>query len=348
MPWVGFRTLAAEPAQTARRWLRRGVVVLLPAVLPACHSLDPGVEQHYASPPSASAARMSLPPAPHMPRSSRDALALERHGARQPLKAAPLHSGVREGHREPGSRGVVATTVDAAHRELPPPAIEHLPARPCRVAVLGDSLSDVKSGGGGYLQVLQRTCPRCTIDNFAKGASMVVQMRRRFESTVAPVLDRYSHLIVFGGVNDVYSDETAGRTPERITRDLSAIYERARAAGTRVVAINVAPWGGFKRYFNKRRGEATLAVNTWLKEQEGAGRLDNVVDAYRALSCGVPERLCPHFERPFKDGIHFGPAGHEVLGRELVAEAFATCPADSARADAGVSVIAHEAILSGP
>lgn len=214
--------------------------------------------------------------------------------------------------------------------ELPPPPAAGAPEtrRPYTVAVLGDSLSDPKVGGGGYLAYVQERCPKTRIDNFAKGGWMVNQMRRRFEEEVLtdPVpAGAYSHLVVFGGVNDLYSDLTAGRTPAKIQADLSRIYERARERGMKVVALTVAPWGGFTRYFNPQRGEATLAVNAWIAEQRTRGVVDVVVDAYSLLSCGVPEKLCPDYEPPFRDGLHFGKAGQKVLGKALYEAAFKDC-----------------------
>ena len=48
---------------------------------------------------------------------------------------------------------------------------------------------------------------------------MVNQMRRRFDDDVfGPGKPAYTHVIVFGGVNDLYSDLTAGRTPALIER----------------------------------------------------------------------------------------------------------------------------------
>ena len=136
---------------------------------------------------------------------------------------------------------------------------------------------------------------------------------------------RYTHLIVFGGVNDLYSDLTAGRTVEKISRDLAAMYQAAHERGMRVVAITVAPWGGFSRYYNARRGAATLALNDWIRRQLDSGGVDNVVDAYALLSCGDPERLCEGYRAPFRDGLHFGPAGHRVLAQALFARVFHEC-----------------------
>jgi lysophospholipase L1-like esterase len=194
--------------------------------------------------------------------------------------------------------------------------------RICRVAALGDSLTDYRSGGGGYLRILEKRSPESEFVNFGKGGDMVNQMRKRFEAEIAgepPA--RFTHLIVFGGVNDLYSDETAGRTNSRIERDLSAIYERAHARGWRVVAVTVAPWGGFARWFTPRRGAATKALNAWIAN----GPADAVVDAYALLSCGDPERLCPDYTPPFKDGLHFGKKGHEALGEALHRAEFERC-----------------------
>jgi hypothetical protein len=71
-------------------------------------------------------------------------------------------------------------------------------------------------------------------------------MRRRFEAEGLPKLPGgFTELVVFGGVNDLYSDETAGRSVAKIQKDLSAIYAAGKRNGLRVIAFTVAPWGGF-------------------------------------------------------------------------------------------------------
>jgi lysophospholipase L1-like esterase len=195
-----------------------------------------------------------------------------------------------------------------------------------RIAAIGDSLTDEHSHGGRFLRVLRRHCPETRIDNYGKGGDMVNQMRRRFDRQIVSLpAGTYTHLVVFGGVNDLYSDLSAGRTVAKITADLSHMYEVARSLGMRVVAVTVAPWGGFKRYYNERRAQSTLELNRWIVEQSQTGRIDTVVDAYALLSCGDPERLCDEYSRPFKDGLHFGPEGHERLGASLLEAAFTHC-----------------------
>jgi len=193
------------------------------------------------------------------------------------------------------------------------------------VAAIGDSLTDPRSHGGGYLEYLKTRCPTIEIDNFGKGATMVNQMRRSFEKQVVASPKHYTHLVVFGGVNDLYSDLTAFRTPAKIEADLGYMYGWGKANGVRVVALTVAPWGGFTRYFNPSRADATHAVNAWIRQQASDGRVDQVVDAYALLSCGDPDSLCDRFFKPFRDGIHFGPEGQQLLGQALYQGAFSDC-----------------------
>jgi lysophospholipase L1-like esterase len=190
---------------------------------------------------------------------------------------------------------------------------------------MGDSLTDYRSAGGTFIHVLQRRCPESTFDNYGKGGEMTNQMRRRFARQLfGPNKPSYSHVVVFGGVNDLYSDKTAHRTNPKIQADLLQMYQLAREAGAQVVALTVAPWGGFKRYFSPARAETTRALNRWIQAQEGAS-VDAVVDTVPLLSCGNAERLCPRYVPPFNDGLHFGKAGHEVLGEALWNRVFADC-----------------------
>ena len=197
---------------------------------------------------------------------------------------------------------------------------------PVVVAAMGDSLTDARSHGGKFLDLLRKRCPASRFDNYGKGGEMVNQMRRRFAGDLfGPSKPAYTHVIVFGGVNDLYSDLTAGRTPALIERDLAAMYEEAHQHGVKVVAVTVAPWGGFTRYFNPSRGAATLEVNRWIVAQRDAGAVEVAIDAYGLLSCGDSTALCPDLVAPFKDGLHFGSGGHERLGEALFAQAFSGC-----------------------
>ena len=195
------------------------------------------------------------------------------------------------------------------------------------VAALGDSITDDKHGGGGYLDFARKACPQSVFYNFGKGGDMTNQMLRRLKSDLLPVVEQrgIDTLIVYGGVNDLYSDLTAGRKNEVIEKDLATIYALAKAAGLRVVAITVSPWGGFTKYYNARRGDNTQLLNSWILEMAEKGEVDEVVDSYPLLSCGNSERLCPEYENIHADGLHPGPLGHQKLGQRLVEVALPHC-----------------------
>ena len=191
--------------------------------------------------------------------------------------------------------------------------------------MIGDSLSDEAVGGGGFLRFLRERCPQVRFDNRAKGGFMVNQMRKRLETKVLPEGASYSHAIVFGGVNDLYSDQTAGRTLSRIEADLTQIYSELRQRSVLVIAITVTPWGGFTRWHTPARAQNTQTLNGWILEQAAQGTISAALDAYPLLSCGTPTHLCPELSAPFKDGLHFGKLGHQKLGQALYDLAFQGC-----------------------
>lgn len=154
---------------------------------------------------------------------------------------------------------------------------------------------------------------------------MVNQIRKRLETEVLPEGNRYSHAIVFAGVNDLYSDRSANRSLSRIEADLTKIYDTLAARGTEVIAITVAPWGGFKRWYTSERGRNTLTLNAWILDKAANGVIGDAVDAYPLLSCGDPERLCPELAAPYKDGLHFGKLGHRKISDALLAGPFRGC-----------------------
>ncbi len=191
--------------------------------------------------------------------------------------------------------------------------------------VLGDSLTDERVGGGGYVRILRERCSNVSFDNRAKGGFMVNQIKKRLETEVLKEGNAYSHAIVFGGVNDLYSDQTANRSLTRIEADLSRIYTDLQARGTDVIAITVTPWGDFKRWFTPARSQNTQSLNAWILARPAAGAVKATLDAYPLLSCGDPERLCPELAAPYKDGLHFGKLGHQKLAKALLEGPFRGC-----------------------
>ena len=215
-------------------------------------------------------------------------------------------SGLGTGPAEPIIRNNSRTT-----------SVSNAPAT-CRVLVLGDSLTDPRSNGGGYLKAWSNRCGQCRFTNLARGGTMVNQMLRALREHLSTNPPDYSSIVIFGGVNDLYSDQTAHRTLERIERDLSTIYRLARDHCTNVIAITVAPWGGFHRWYTDERGHNTHALNQWIVQRQALGEVNVVVVSGPVLSCGDPNQLCPAYMPPYRDGLHFGPEGHRRLGEALL------------------------------
>ena len=188
----------------------------------------------------------------------------------------------------------------------------------CNVLAIGDSLTDPRSNGGGYLKAWRSRCPECRFTNIGRGGAMVNQMLTRLRQHLLESEDQYSHWVVFGGVNDLYSDLTAKRTTSKIERDLGAIYALGHQHGSLVISITVAPWGGFHRWYTDERGLNTIKLNDWIAQQRKTGKVDFVVDSGAVLSCGNQMLLCPNVMAPFRDGLHFGPEGHRRLGDAIL------------------------------
>lgn len=199
------------------------------------------------------------------------------------------------------------------------------------VAAMGDSLTDPRSHGGKYLEVLRKKCPASRFDSYGIGGNMVNQMRKRFlrdlfgerEGAPTEARPKYTHLIVLGGINDICSDESARRTNDKIQADLGWMYQTARERGLQVVALTLPPWAGFKRFYNSRRARSTFEMNEWIRAQRDGHRVDALLDVYPLLSCGDPEHLCDEYGWP--DKVHWSRAGHRVVGEALHRSVFASC-----------------------
>lgn len=225
---------------------------------------------------------------------------------------------------------------------------------------MGDSLTDPKSHGGIYLEVLKERCPKSTFVSFGVGGNMVNMMRKRFlrdvygevqadaaapstntnapsapsatSSVAAPApsanaTPKWTDVILLGGLGDILSNETAGRNARLINGDLRLMAELARARGARVIAMTLPPWGGFKGY-DGARAAITREVNAWIrasgpKEKEKGDVFDAVFEPGPSLTCGDPDKLCP--ELAFKDRLHWSEAGQRAVGAALYEAQFRGC-----------------------
>jgi hypothetical protein len=240
-----------------------------------------------------------------------------------------------------GAFGLLPLAIFAlsAGRAEPPADDAPAPAEPAAkakklyvVAAMGDSLTDPKSHGGKYLELLKKRCPKSRFDSYGKGGQMVNQMRKRFARDILGEDEdkkdggkdkpRYTHAIVLGGIGDILSNETAGRTAKKIEDDLRAMYDMAKKHDIVVIAMTLPPWGGAKAY-NPARHAMSLEVSGWIRELSGKKAVGAVSDVYPLLSCGEASQLCGDYAWP--DKLHWNQKGHEVVGKALAESVFADC-----------------------
>lgn len=192
---------------------------------------------------------------------------------------------------------------------------------------MGDSLTDPRSHGGKYLDVLRARCPKSSFVSFGKGGNMVSMMLKRFEGELYG-LDkrgdppRYTHIVLLGGLGDVLSNEGGFRTPEKVAKDITAMVEIGRAHGAKVLLLTLPPWGGMKAH-SPSRAKFTDDVNVWLEAEMKLGHFDGLFDTRPLLACEDPKKLCEKFAWP--DRIHWSKEGHDVVGDALQRAMFADC-----------------------
>lgn len=107
-------------------------------------------------------------------------------------------------------------------------------------------------------------------------------------------------VVIIAGVNDVYQ----GRSTQHVTEQLAAMYQRARAAGIRVVAGTIIPYNTATPDQNARMHQ----INGWIRSQADAG-LVTFVDTRAAVAAAVnPDMLASS-----PDGLHPDAAGYRQM-----------------------------------
>jgi GDSL-like Lipase/Acylhydrolase family len=203
------------------------------------------------------------------------------------------------------------------------------------VAAIGDSLTDPRSGGGKYLKTLRKLCPQSRFDAYGIGGQRTDHMRWRIKSDLfgpsTPWMkkpDHYTHVIIFGGINDLSGvspfDSHYERAVERIEGNLAYMYRVAKAGGVSVIALTISPWGRL-RGVRDRRTDATDSLNEWISDQEKHGVVEHAVDLFPLLSCGDPYMLCAKYRRYPDDFIHWNETGHQLVGEAVARGAFSDC-----------------------
>ncbi|MEZ4221398.1 MAG: SGNH/GDSL hydrolase family protein [Polyangiaceae bacterium] len=204
------------------------------------------------------------------------------------------------------------------------------PTQRYRVAAIGDSLTDVRVGGGHYLTELARKCPKSRFDAYGVGGQQTLHMRWRFDvdlnqwSKLPARRVDYTHVIVLGGVNDLSAGSVTHPRLGRVKANLAAMYVRGKRRGLRVVAVTLPPWGRLMGGYDKR-ATATHSLNDWILDRARIGVVDHAVDIHPILSCGDTDELCPRYRRFATDRVHWNHEGHRLVADALHTQVFADC-----------------------
>lgn len=174
--------------------------------------------------------------------------------------------------------------------------------RPVYVVALGDSLTS----HGGYCESLQLLLPPGSqvscIGWEGAGTETIAQ------NTKPGMLAMADDVIVLAGVNDLAS----GRGVQATVEGLERIYQKARSAGARVIAVELTPWSGHQR--GQHLQTETMQVNAWLDMSPSV----EIVVGTSPL--GPDGRLRSDFNAA--DGLHLNAAGHAELGRLIFEGAY--------------------------
>ncbi len=194
-----------------------------------------------------------------------------------------------------------ALTVAALACLLLPPSPVAAEGR--RIACLGDSITNQ------YGPVFETADgERCTVvarDGASTGAILDLFRERVLGGG-------FTDLIVRAGRNDIYS----GRGVGNARTNLGTIYEEARRAGMRVVAVSMLPHKGYASW-NDSVQRQTDELNAWL----ASAPVDRFVDADAHLAASDdPDRLNLAYDRG--DHLHLSNDGKCALASFIAERAF--------------------------
>lgn len=150
-----------------------------------------------------------------------------------------------------------------------------------------------------YAYWLMQSHPDWDVINQGVNGERSDQILARFDRDVLALEPQA--VVIIAGVNDVYQ----GRTEGHVVGQLTAMYERSRAAGIRVVAGSIIPYNTATADQNGRmRG-----INEWIRKTAADDPAIDFVDTRAAAAKpGDPDRL---FESP--DDLHPSPAGYRRM-----------------------------------
>lgn len=150
-----------------------------------------------------------------------------------------------------------------------------------------------------YAHWLMKAHPDWEVINQGINAQRSDQIAARFEDDV--VAKKPAVVVIIAGVNDVYQ----GRPAQHVIGQLQAMYQRAQAAGIRVVAGTIIPYNTATSDQNARMKE----INDWIRSQARADPGVIFVDTRAAVAAADnPDKLASS-----PDTLHPDAAGYRKM-----------------------------------
>jgi lysophospholipase L1-like esterase len=193
-------------------------------------------------------------------------------------------------------------------------AVPAMSQTPVRIVAMGDSTTagtpafksprEAPPNGSGdvtsqYAHWLMKAHPEWEVVNQGINAQRSDQIAARFEEDV--IAKKPAVVVIIAGVNDVYQ----GRPAQHVIGQLQLMYQRAHAAGIRVVAGTIIPYNTATPDQNARMKE----INDWIRTQQRADPGVIVADTRAAVAAaGNPDRLASS-----PDNLHPDAAGYRKM-----------------------------------
>ena len=168
------------------------------------------------------------------------------------------------------------------------------------VLFIGDSYT---AGNSSYADQLAKMLPSLRVKKIAKVGEKTDWMLRNAGNEIDS--KKYKAVFVLGGINDVY----AGSSLNNIENNLQAIYDKAKRAGAKVIAVTIPPTNYYGSYTDAKGYEADK-LNYWIKKNRSVNK---VIDMNTMLKAGGKQNL----QLFASDKLHATPQAHGMLANEI-------------------------------